>query len=143
MSTSNVSVSYIAKKAKEATEEKDTDKQGTDQNRLAQICRNFIIERENEWRRDAEKYNMVKLCVLYHLLPPTSNDDENTRDADVVQNTRDADVVQNTRDPYIELRKILLRRMQQKVDNMRQSERWTKDSPNDHYFILNVKIGEV
>ena len=134
MSTSNVSVSYIAKKAKEATEEKDTDKQGTDQNRLAQICRNFIIERENEWRRDAEKYNMVKLCVLYHLLPPTSNDDENTRDADVVQNTRD---------PYIELRKILLRRMQQKVDNMRQSERWTKDSPNDHYFILNVKIGEV
>ena len=134
MSGSNVSVGYIALKAKEATEEKNRNKQGKDQSELAKICRNFIIQREDEWRREAEKYTMLKLCVLYDLLPSTSNNVENTLDADVVENTLDA---------YIEPKKILLHRMRRKVDNMPKSEKWKPNSPKDHYYILNEKIGEV
>lgn len=143
MSRSNVPVRDIALAAKKAMEENDINKQEIDQFKVAETCKNFIIQREREWRREAEKYNMLKLCVLYDLLPPTSDVVENTLDADGVENTQDADGVENTEDAYIEPRKILLRRMQQQVDKMRQSERWNLNSPKDHYFILNVKIGEV
>lgn len=143
MSRSNVSVRYIALAAKEAMDENDTNRQEIDQFKVAETCKKFIIQREKEWKREAEKYTMRKLCVLYNLLPRTSNVVENTLDADVAENTQDADGVENTLDEYIEPRKILLRRMQQKQDQMRQSERWNSNSPKDHYFILNVKIGEV
>ena len=143
MSRSNVSVGDIAFAAKKAMEENDINKQDIVQFKVAETCKKFIIQREKEWKREAEKYTMRKLCVLYNLLPRTSNVAENTLDADGVENTLDADVVENTQDAYIEPRKILLRRMQQQVDKMRQSERWNRNSPKDHYFILNVEIGEV
>ena len=68
---------------------------------------------------------MLKLRVLYDLLPETS------------------DTEHNDTDDYTEARKILLRTMQKKVDKMKQSEKWTERSPKDHYYILNVDIVEV
>ena len=125
MSTRDVSVYDIATKAKEALQENDRTQQQRKQSGAAQKCKQFINQRQKQWNLELQKYNMLKLRVLYDLLPETS------------------DTEHNDTDDYTEARKILLRTMQKKVDKMKQSEKWTERSPKDHYYILNVDIVEV
>jgi hypothetical protein len=125
MSERNVFVSDIADEAKAAIREKDTTQQRLQQSTVAQMCENFITVREDQWITEVERYNMDKLLVLYNLLPSTSGFDENTVDMSIAAKNK------------------LLHRMQKKVHKMRQSEGWTQNSPKDHYYVLNVPIGEV
>lgn len=121
----NFSVNDIAKEANAAMREKDETERIDSESLVADMCEEFIEKREAEWITEVQTYKKTRLRVLYALLPVTSNPAENAEDE------------------YNDARTNLLRRLQERANNQPQSEKWKHNSPKDHYFILNVKIGEV
>jgi hypothetical protein len=125
MSAHDVSVKDIAKQANAAMREKDETEKIESESLVAEMCEEFIEKREADWITDVQTYKKTRLRLLYALLPVTSYPAENAEDE------------------YKDVRTNLLRRLQERADKQPQSEKWKHNWPKDHYFILNVKKGEV
>lgn len=125
MSGHSISVRDIADAANEAMRETNPRKREDMESDVAEMCEEFMKQREAEWIREVQTYNKWRLRVLYALLPATSKLDEGAQD------------------PYEDARTNLLGRLQKLVSKHPESENWEQDSPKDRYYILNINIGEV